>query len=323
MIAVENLSKYYGKIKAVNGVSFNVEKGEIVGLLGPNGAGKTTIMRMLTCYFSPNSGTAKVDGFDCVNDAMEVKKRIGYMTENPLLYHEMRIRDFLMFMAKIRGINGNKIVERVDEVIEKLNLKEVSERIIGKLSRGYKQRVGLAQAILHDPPVLILDEPTTGLDPKQIIEIRDLIKSFGKDKTIILSSHILPEVSQICERIVIIDKGRIVAIDTHDQLLKRSKGTERIYAEIKGSFESMEVSLKKINGVKNVLSVEKTVNGRFIFNIDTDLEIDIREDLFKLAVQQGWIIYEMRKEIISLEDVFLKLTSDEAIKDYKITDLKI
>ena len=310
MIEIRNLTKLYGSTIAVDNISFEVKKGEILGLLGPNGAGKPTTMRVLTCFFPPTRGTALVGGFDCLRQPIEVKRIIGYMPENQLLYNEMTVEGTLIFICKLYDIPNNKIKTRINETLEKLDLNDVRKKIIGRLSKGYKQRVALGQAIIHDPEVLILDEPTTGLDPKQIIEVRELIKSFAEKKTVILSSHILPEVSQICEKIVIIDKGRIVAIDTQEELLRRIQGTERLIVEIKGDETKVLNEARSINGVKNV-SNYKAQNGRISFTLDSEIGVDIREDIFKMAVKNNWVIYELRPVGMSLEDIFLRLTKEE------------
>ena len=318
MINVENVTKKFGERVALNNVSFSVKKGEIVGLLGPNGAGKTTMMRILTCFFTPTEGIAKIDGLDCVDNPIEVKKKIGYMTENPLLYNEMTVESFLKFISEIRDIAEQNKDKMIDKIIDRLKLGDVRKRIIGRLSRGYKQRVGLAQALIHDPDVLILDEPTVGLDPKQIIEVRELIKSFEGERTIILSSHILPEVSMICERVIIIDRGFIVAIDTKEDLLRRLKGAERLHVDVKGDSDKVLEKVRSLAGIKSVFNEKKLSSReagypRVSFNVDSELGVDIRENLFKLIVENNWILYELRQIDMSLEDVFLKLTTKEEL----------
>ncbi|MFH1824536.1 MAG: ABC transporter ATP-binding protein [Candidatus Firestonebacteria bacterium] len=311
MIEVENLTKYYGPRRAVENVSFKVEKGEILGLLGPNGAGKTTIMRMLTGFFQPTSGKAKVAGFDTVEEPLEVKKRIGYLPETLPLYNEMTVSLYLEYVAKLKGIESKEIKKKVAKSIGMAKISEVESRIIGRLSRGYRQRVGLAQALLTDPEVLILDEPTIGLDPKQIIEIRELIKSFSGEKTVILSSHILPEVSMTCEKIVIIDKGNVVAVDTQEQLSKRLKeGGEKIFVKIKGQENDVIKQISQIKGIKD-LQKELEEGGIVALSLESEGDKDIREEIFKTVVSNNWILYEMKAEHMSLEDVFLKLTTKE------------
>ena len=311
MIEVENLTKSYGSLKALDSVSFKVEKGQIVGLLGPNGAGKTTMMRILTGYFSADSGSAKMADYDISENPMEVKRRVGYMTENPLLYTEMTVQDYLGFIADIKEVPVREKKNRIDKTMEETGISDMKNRVISRLSRGYKQRVGLAQALIHNPEVLVLDEPTVGLDPKQIIEIRELIKSLTGQKTIILSTHILPEASMICERIVVIDKGKIVAVDTQEDLIRRLKGAEKIYLEVKGNKEKI---LQLIQGVKSVKSCIEDISkdkSHFAVTVDCELGKDVREDIFRIIAKNDGIIYEMRSIDMSLEEVFLRLTTTE------------
>lgn len=311
MIEVHQLTKYYGTTPAIRDVSFEVKKGEILGFLGPNAAGKTTTMRILTCYMPASSGTAKVCGFDVFEDSLEVRKRIGYLPENPPLYSDMTAEGFLDFVAKIKGISRHQIKKRVGEAMEKAAVTEVSGTLIKHLSKGYKQRVGLAQALIHNPDVLVLDEPTVGLDPKQIIEVRELIKSLGGDHTIILSTHILPEVSMTCERVIIINEGRIVASDTPDNLTKRLKGSECLFLEAEGPHKAMEEKIKHMRGVKKV-SCEGTTDSKVVgFTIETELNLDLRKDLASLIVSQGWGLLELRPVGMSLEEIFLHLTTKE------------
>ena len=311
MIDVKKLTKFYGPTRAVEDVSFTVEKGEILGLLGPNGAGKTTIMRILTGFFQPTSGSAKVAGFDVVEETMEVKKRIGYLQEVLPLYHEMVLSSYLGFVAELKGVPKADRKKQIEKAMELTKTTEVSKRIIGRLSRGYKQRVGLAQALLNEPDVLILDEPTIGLDPKQIIEIRELIKNMEGERTVILSSHILPEVSMTCNKVVIIDAGRIVAEDTQEGLLKKSEGGDRVSLRLKGrvSAETLKVEIAKI---KNAEAVSiKNEGGGTTLEIVRSGSKDVREDIFKTAVKNGWVILEMKSAALNLEQVFLKLTTRE------------
>src|SRR5213595_2773192 len=257
MIKVEGLTKRYARTLAVDNISFEVEKGQIVGFLGPNGAGKTTTMRVLTCFLPPTSGSASVAGFDVLEQPLEVKKRIGYLPETPPLYPEMEVSEYLTFVGRLKGLSGADIGRRVDEVSERCVLGDVKTKLIGKLSKGYRQRVGLAQAIIHNPEVLILDEPTAGLDPKQIIETRKLIKELAGDHTIILSTHILPEVSQTCQRVVIINKGRVVAIDTPDNLTARLRGSETMYLQVDASGADAGASLGRVPGVTRVVESDR------------------------------------------------------------------
>ena len=311
MIEVKKLTKFYGPNRAVEDVSFTVEKGQILGLLGPNGAGKTTIMRILTGYFQPTSGSETVAGFDVVEETMEVKKRIGYLQEVLPLYHEMVVSSYLEFVAELKGVPKNDRKKQIRKAMELTRTNDVSNRIIGRLSRGYKQRVGLAQALLNEPEVLILDEPTIGLDPKQIIEIRELIKNMAGERTVILSSHILPEVSMTCNKVVIIDAGHIVAEDTQEGLLQKSEGGDRVSVKLKGNLtgEDIKKEFTKINNA-GIVSV-KNEGSSTVIEVVRAGSIDIREDIFRTAVKNDWVILEMKSAALSLEQVFLKLTTRE------------
>ena len=311
MIEVDRLTKYYGAKAAIQDVSFDVKKGEILGFLGPNAAGKTTAMRILTCYMPATSGTARIDGYDVFKDSLAVRQRIGYLPENPPLYTDMTTVKYLEFVAKIKGIEHRQIKNRVAEVMERTAIKEVSERIIKHLSKGFKQRVGLAQALIHNPDILILDEPTVGLDPKQIIEVRELIKSLGGDHTVILSTHILPEVSMTCERVIIINEGRIVASDTPDNLTKRLKGSESLFIEVEGPGKKVETKIKQLKGVTQVKREGASRGSIAGFKVETELNIDLRKELATLIVKEGWGLLEMRPVGMSLEEIFLHLTTKE------------
>jgi len=305
LIKVSKLTKYYGPTRAVEDVTFEAEKGEIIGLLGPNGAGKTTIMRMLTGYFAPTSGTAKVAGFDIIEEPMEVKKRLGYLPEILPLYYEMVVSDYLEFVAEIKGIPFKERRAKVAKALDLARIEDVKHRIIGRLSRGYKQRVGLSQALLSDPEVLILDEPTIGLDPKQIIEIRELIKSLGGSRTVLLSSHILPEVSMTCEKIIIINKGRVAAISDKATI----EGKDRVLLKVKGDPEKAAAALSK---VKSIVSIEQAKEGPYaVLTLEGEGKADIREDIFKAVVESGLVLVEMKLASHSLEEVFLKYTAKE------------
>jgi len=310
LIEVKNLTRYYGQKPAIQNVTFNVEKGEVLGFLGPNAAGKTTTMRILTCYMPATSGTAKVAGFDVFDQSMEVRRRIGYLPETPPLYPEMTVESYLKFVGKIKGVDSRDLKKRVDKVMDLVNIDNVRKTIVGKLSKGYRQRVGLAQALVHDPEVLILDEPTVGLDPKQIIDVRKLIKSLGGDRTIILSTHILPEVSQTCTRVVIINEGQVVAEDTPENLTRRLQGNEKIYVEVEGPVEAIEKELQSLEIVSSVAR-EKQTNGKVSFIVESIPNRDIRKDIAKTIVQKGWGLFEMRPVGMSLEEVFLRLTTKE------------
>src|SRR6266851_2879866 len=316
MISVKDLSKRYARNTAVDHISFEVEKGQIVGFLGPNGAGKTTTMRMLTCFLPPSSGTATVAGFDVVEAPLEVKKRIGYLPEAPPLYHEMRTAEYLTFVGRLKGLSGAELRQRVDAVCDRCAVGDVKNKLLGKLSKGYRQRVGLAQAIIHNPDVLILDEPTAGLDPKQINETRDLIRKLGGDHTIILSTHILSEVEQTCEQVIIINKGKLVATDSVHNLQNRARGAESVLVEVagrNGAVDSATVQqrLAQISGVTGVLLKEKR-DSRAIFEVETRKGGLVRGDLARAVVESGWDLNELRPAARSLEEVFLQLVGDES-----------
>jgi len=315
MISVKDLSKKYARNTAVDHISFEVEKGRIVGFLGPNGAGKTTTMRMLTCFLPPSSGTATVAGFDVLEAPLEVKKRIGYLPEAPPLYLEMRTAEYLTFVGRLKGLSGAELRQRVDTVCERCAVGDVKNKLLGKLSKGYRQRVGLAQAIIHNPDVLILDEPTAGLDPKQINETRDLIKSLAGDHTIILSTHILPEVEQTCETVIIINKGKLVATDSVNNLQSRARGAELILLEVAGRDGVLDSGgvrqrLERVAGVGRVAFKEKKQTG-VIFEIECLKEKFVRGDLARAVVEAGWDLNELRTAAVSLEEIFLQLTGGQ------------
>ena len=310
MITVENLSKSYAAKSAIEGVSFQVEKGEILGFLGPNGAGKTTTMRIVTGFMPATEGTVKVDGFDVFENPIDVRRRIGYLPENPPLYLEMTVAGYLRFVAKIKGVPKETIDLEVKRVMERVSISDVRERIIAKLSKGYKQRVGLAQALLNDPPVMILDEPTIGLDPKQIHEVRELVKDLAGNHTVVLSTHILPEVEQTCHRVVIINKGKIVAVDTPQNLRSQLQGAERVSLEVQGPVSEITSKLRAMPGVVDVRKIADS-DGRHRFQVEGELRKDIRSDLARTIVQNGWGLYELQSSTMSLEDIFLELTTAE------------
>ena len=312
MISVENISKRYPTKTAIEGMSFNVEKGEILGFLGPNGAGKTTTMRIITGYMPASGGTVRIDGFDVGDNPIECRKRIGYLPENPPLYTEMTVNAYLRFVGKIKGVTSAKLAGEVDRVMDKVNITEVQGRIIAKLSKGFKQRVGIAQALLNDPPVLILDEPTIGLDPKQIHEVRELIKELAGKHTVILSTHILPEVEQTCHRVIIIDHGKIVAVDTPQNLRTQGQGTSRIFVEVEGPSSEIISTLKGLTGVVGVRT-KSEAGGRFRYQVDADVRQDIRGEMARAIVTKGWSLLELQSSVMSLEDIFIKLTTAEEI----------
>ncbi len=310
MIEVQNLTKRYDTKTAIADVTFSVGQGEVLGFLGPNGAGKTTTMRAITGYLPPTAGRITVDSFDVSENPLEVRRRIGYLPEHPPLYLEMNVSGYLRFVAKIKGVPKAELEDEIVRVMDKVNVLEVEDRIIGRLSKGYRQRVGLAQALLNDPPILILDEPTIGLDPKQIHEVRELIKEWSGRHTVLLSTHILPEVEQTCNRVVIIDKGRVVAVDTPENLVSQLKGAERIVVEVSGPEEDV---LTRIGAIPGVLKADRldTHNGRMRIEVESDVSEDLRPSLAQMIVQSGWGLFEMQSSRMSLEDIFLKLTTDD------------
>jgi ABC-2 type transport system ATP-binding protein len=316
MIKVNGLTKRYAHTTAVDQISFEVQRGQIVGFLGPNGAGKTTTMRMLTCFLTPTAGTATVAGFDILEQPLEVKKRIGYLPETPPVYLEMRIAEYLSFVGQLKGLSGTELRSRVDYVCERCAVADVRNKIIGKLSKGYRQRVGLAQAIIHNPDVLILDEPTAGLDPKQINETRDLIKSLAGDHTIILSTHILPEVSQTCEQVIIINKGKIVATDSVSNLQQRARSGESVLVEVAGRNGSLDPAAvqRKLEQIAGVSRVIPKADGqkRIIFEVEATKDLGVRGNVARAVVESGWDLNELRPAALSLEEIFLQLTGSEA-----------
>lgn len=311
MIEIQNLTKRYGQIKAVSNLNFTVEKGEILGFLGPNGAGKSTTMNIITGYIPSSEGTVKVCGFDIMESPKEVKKRIGYMPEQPPVYMDMTVKDYLNFVADLKMVSKKQKRSQIYDIMELVKIGDHRNRLIKNLSKGYKQRVGLAQSLVGNPQVLILDEPTVGLDPKQIIEIRKLIKALGKEHTIILSSHILPEVSAVCERVVIINKGEIAAIDTPENLSKGLGTATKITATIAGPRNSVENAIREIYGVKYVEAGVEKDKETFSYIIEADKEIDIRKPLFFAMAKLGYPILELRGINASLEDIFLQIVTQE------------
>jgi ABC-2 type transport system ATP-binding protein len=311
VIEVQHLTKRYGPITAVDDVSFRVERGEILGFLGPNGAGKTTTMRILTGYMPATAGKAIVAGFDVFDQPIDAKKRTGYLPETPPLYPDMSVIEYLTFVAKIKGVAAAERRQRVRAIMERTRVTDVTNRLCSKLSKGYKQRVGLAQALIHNPDVLILDEPTAGLDPKQIIETRELIKALAGDHTIVLSTHILPEVSQTCQRVVIINKGKVVAVDTPDNLTSRLRGSETMYVQVDAAGADAASSLGRVAGVTRVAETDRR-NGLVGYEVESESGRDIRRELARTVVSSGWGLTELRPMRMSLEEIFLSLTTDEA-----------
>lgn len=320
MIEVQGLTKNYGNFQALKGISFKVEKGEILGFLGPNGAGKTTTMRILTCFFPATSGTAKIAGFDVFEEAMEVRKRLGYLPESVPLYTDMQAEDYLDFAAGIKGVPAKEIKKRVEKVMDEVGITHMRRKLIREMSKGYRQRVGLAQALINDPEVLILDEPTVGLDPKQIVDIRKLIKDLSGRRTVILCTHILPEVSMTCQRVIIINDGKLVAVDTTKNLTERLQGARRMLLKVGGPADDVISTVKRITGVRAIEAVKgpegeaasgsKAVND---FKVDFEKGVDVRGDIPAAIVHKGWQLLEMKSVEMSLEDVFVKLVTSEHV----------
>ena len=306
MIHVENLTKRFGRTTAVANVSFDVAKGEIVGFLGPNGAGKTTTMRILACSLAPTGGRVTLAGLDVFSHSLEVRRRIGYLPENVALYPEMRVVEYLRYRGRLKGLRGRELRARVEEAMEQCGLKDARRQVIARLSRGYRQRVGLADSLLHRPDVLILDEPTIGLDPYQIRETRRLIRGLGGQHTIILSSHILPEVETVCERVLIINRGAIVACDTPDSLAARMKARAEVWVEIRGPQADVTAALNEVSGVAHVTAGSDGEWGRYVCVCEG--EADVRELLFRAVTARGWSLRELRVVRRNLEDVFMALT---------------
>lgn len=314
-IAVRNLTKYYGQEKAVDDISFDVKTGEILGFLGPNGAGKTTTMKIITCYMPQSSGRVEVDGLDTVEHSLEVRRKIGYLPEHNPLYTDMNVLEYLEFCAQLHGLRNGVLKQRLKEMVEVCGLAEVRHKDIGELSKGYRQRVGLAQAMIHDPEVLILDEPTSGLDPNQIVEIRKLIRQLGRAKTVILSTHILPEVQATCDRVIIIHEGKIVADGTPAQLQEQFHGAELLTVEVKAAVaNAMTDLMPKLQSLPHVEKVEMISSNtdRHRFMLHATKGMDMREDLFRKAVDERWVLLEMSRKSTSLEEVFHQLTRAEA-----------
>ena len=311
MIEVQGLTKRYGSVTAVNDVTFRVEAGEILGFLGPNGAGKTTTMRVITGYMPATQGKVLVAGYDVFERPIEAKRRTGYLPETPPLYPDMSVREYLNFVARIKGVPRKEITSRVDAVMRKTWVADMAGRHCAKLSKGYRQRVGLAQAIIHNPDVLVLDEPTAGLDPKQIIETRQLIRELGGSHTIILSTHILPEVSQTCQRVVIISNGRVVAVDTPDNLTARLRGSETMFLKVAGPEGDIPPALGTIAGVTQVTALTAK-DGLVDVEVDSEQGHDVRRELASVIISRGWGLLELRPMRMSLEEIFLSLTTEEA-----------
>ncbi len=312
MIEVQGLTKIYGNKAAIQDLTFTVEQGEVMGFLGPNGAGKTTTMRVLSCFLPPTSGRAKVAGHDILTHSLAVRRRIGYLPEHVPLYTDLTVTQYLNFVAEAKGLSRLTRRKRVGEVIERCLLQDATRRIIGKLSKGYRQRVGLAQALLGDPPVLILDEPTLGLDPKQIIEIRSLIRQMQGERTVILSTHILPEVSMVCQRVIIINEGRIVAVDTPENLTRRLQRSTQVLLQVEGPPDQVAVKLREMAGVLKVEMKDGAgVLRRYL--VETEKDRDLRQELAMAVCGSGWGLLELRPVDMTLEDIFIRLVTEEFV----------
>ena len=312
MIELKNITKYYGDFPAVTDISFKIEKGEIVGLLGPNGAGKSTTMKMITGFMPPTSGELTVDGNDIVSQSIEARKKIGYLPETVPLYTDMTVYSYIEYMGMLRGLNKKNIKSKVDNVIEICKLEDYRNSLISKLSKGFRQRVGISQAIIHEPEVLVLDEPTIGIDPNQVVETRQLIKNLSGEHTLILSSHILPEVSSICERVLIIHEGEIAASDTIENLSSLMSGKNKVEADIIGSPEAIVAELEKINNVKSVqFSINRSSSEFSTFSIESEISSDIRSEIAKIIINNDWGLIRLQSMGMSLEDIFLQITTSE------------
>jgi gliding motility-associated transport system ATP-binding protein len=310
MIQVEHLTKRYGPTVAVSDVSFEVQKGEVLGFLGPNGAGKTTTMRVITGYLPPTEGKVRVAGFDVLEDPIEAKRRTGYLPESPPVYPDMTVTEYLGFVARIKAVPRAEVKKRVDEVSEKCAVTDVCDRQIGKLSKGYRQRVGLAQALIHNPEVLVLDEPTAGLDPKQIIETRELIKNLAGQHTVVLSTHILPEVSKTCQRVVVINRGQVVAVGTPDDLTHRLQGYETIVVIAEGPAAEIMDKLQRVEGV-NLVEPRDAAGERVTLELHAERGKDVRPEVARAVVEAGWKLFEIKTSGLSLEEIFLQLTTKD------------
>ncbi|MFH1662229.1 MAG: ATP-binding cassette domain-containing protein [Candidatus Falkowbacteria bacterium] len=308
MIEVKDLSKKFGSNIALDNITLSVKKGEVLGFLGPNGAGKSTTMKIITSFWKPTSGKVEIDGLDVGENSLKIRKEIGYLPETVPLYEDMRVYEYLKFIAEVRGIEKDDAKKRIKDVVKMCGLSKVIRQPIEELSKGYRQRVGLAQAIMHDPNILILDEPTTGLDPNQIVEIRNLIKKLGEEKTVILSTHILAEVSATCDRVIIINNGKIVGEGTPDELAKKSRSKDLIYVKIKGPRDEVFKKLKEMNNTEKVKIKDKEADEIYGYEIEPKQGVDLREYLSMTVMNNGWSILEFNKKSVSLEDVFMELT---------------
>ena len=312
MIELEQVTKYYGSFPAITDISFSVEQGEVLGFLGPNGAGKSTTMKIVTGYMPPSSGSVTVAGYDIVSESLSARRHIGYLPETVPLYTEMTVEDYLEFMGRIRGMSRKWMQERVPEAIDICRLGDYRSSLIGKLSKGFRQRVGIAQSILHDPDILIMDEPTIGIDPIQVVETRQLIKDLGGEHTLIVSTHILPEVSMICERVIIIHEGQIVAIDRPDNLASRLRGVERIELEVRGRRSAVETAIKGVDGVLEVETLPAAEeNGASTYRVDARHGVDVRAQIAAAVVRNNCDLLRLEAQGMTLEEIFLRLTTEE------------
>ena len=311
MIEVNGVTKYFGNFPAITDISFRVEPGEIVGFLGPNGAGKSTTMKIITAFMPPTEGSASVAGYDVTNQSLEARRHIGYLPETVPLYTEMTVREYLDYMGRIRGMDKDRIRVRIDDVVEICHLEDYYTSIIGKLSKGFRQRVGIAQAIIHEPDVLVLDEPTIGIDPIQVVETRQLIKDLGGEHTLIVSTHILPEVSQICERVIVIHEGQIVAIDEPNNLARRLLGRERVDLQVKGPQQEVIAALREVEGVQTVerFDIQRGVIPQY--RVESESGVEIRAALARRVIEADWELHRLQAVTMSLEEIFLKLTTEE------------
>ena len=311
MIEVDHLTKFYGDYPAISDVSFTAAKGEILGFLGPNAAGKTTTMRILTGFMPPTSGTARIAGHDVVTESLEARKRIGYLPETVPLYTDMTVKSYLAFMGTIRGMDSKAIRRRTGDVVQICHLEDYYNSIVGKLSKGFRQRLGIAQAILHEPDVLVLDEPTIGIDPIQVVETRQLIKGLGGEHTVILSTHILPEVSMICQRVIILHEGEVIAVDRPERLAERLEATERILLEVRGPTNQVAKAIRDISGVQDVTYGEE--GGKVVYNVTCRRSEDMRAQIARTVVEHGWQLMRLESVTMSLEEIFLRLTAAEGV----------
>ena len=313
MIELKNVTKMFGAFPAITDISFKVEAGEVLGFLGPNGAGKSTTMKIITGFMPPSAGEVTVAGYDIVTESLEARRHIGYLPETVPLYSDMNIKDYLQYMGKLRGMSRDRINQRIPEVIDICNLGDYYTTIISKLSKGFKQRVGIAQAILHEPDVLVMDEPTIGIDPIQVVETRQLIKDLGGEHTLTISTHILPEVSQICERVIIINEGQIIAVDTPENLAKRLVGSERVDLDVKGPQQDVLEALRNVEGVREAVRMDGEPGSIPRYRVQSELDVEIRADLALMIVTSGWELLRLDGVIMSLEEIFLRLTTDDEV----------